>query len=83
MQRALELFAFRFAQRRLRAVIQDLVQLFQIHIQPRAFHAPSNSRNLAFSGKPSICFTGRVCSKVGARCPRPAVVPITCQLAAR
>ena len=87
MQYAFQLLAFRFTQRRVRAAIDDLVQLFQIHIHPGVFHvtfhAPSNSRNLAFRGKPSICFTGRLCWNVGARCPRPAVVPITCQLAAR
>ena len=83
VQRALELVVIRFAQRGFARLIQHAVQLFQIHIQAGTFHAPSNSRNLRCSGKPSICFTGRVCSMVGARCPRPAVVPITCQLAAR
>ena len=64
-------------------MVQHAVQFFQIHIHTFAFYAQSNSRNLRWSGKPSICFTGRVCSNVGARCPRPCVVPITCQLAAR
>ncbi len=55
----------------------------QIYVHPGTFHAPSNSRNLAFSGRPSICFAGRVRLTVGVRCPRPAVVPITCRFAAR
>ena len=74
--RALEFFAFRLAQRRLRAAFDDLAQFLQIHIHSRTSHRCSNSRNLAFRGKPSICFAGRVCSEVGARCPRPAVVSI-------
>ena len=83
VQRLFELVVIRLAQRSFAGVVQHAVQFFQIHVHAFAFHALSNSRNLAFRGKPSICFTGRVCSNVGARCPRPDVVPITFQLAAR
>ena len=83
VQRFLEFFVIRFAQWSFARVVQHAVQFFQIHVHTFGLYAHSNSRNLRCSGKPSICFTGRVCSKVGARCPRPAVVPITCQLAAR
>jgi len=83
VQRFFELVVIRFAQGSFAGMVQHAVQFFQIHIHTFASYAHSNSRNLRWSGKPSICFTGRVCSNVGARCPRPCVVPINCQLAAR
>jgi len=46
--------------RRVRAAINDLVQLFQIHVHSRALHRLRISRNRRCKGKPSICFTGRV-----------------------
>ena len=83
VQSSFELVVIRFTQRSLARVVQYAVEFFQIHVDTFALHQFNRSRNLRWSGKPIICLTGRVCSKVAARCPRPAVVPITCQLAAR
>jgi hypothetical protein len=46
VQRFFQLLAFRFAQRDLASVIDDLIQFFQIHVHTFAFHAPRTSRNL-------------------------------------
>ena len=85
MERGFELLAFRFAQRRARAAIDDLIQFVQVHVDP-----PSHrhnwlrySRKRGVKGKPRISLIGRFGLLVWSFLPRPVVSPSSCQFAAR
>ena len=86
VDRGFELLAFGFAQRRLRAAIDDLVQFLQIHLDAPSlrFHNwLSNSRKRGVRGKPRTSLIGRFGLLVWSFLPRPVVSPSSCQFAAR
>ena len=65
-------------------MIDDLVQLFQIHVHTFAFHAPSNLPETYDEVASPASVSPDAFAQTSARDARgPAVVPITCQLAAR
>ena len=61
MERGFEFLAFRFAQRRTRAPIDDLIQFLQIHLDPLPHrgHRLRYSRKRRVKGKPRTSLIGR------------------------
>jgi hypothetical protein len=61
VKRSFELLAFRFAERRARAAIDDLIQLVQVHVDVPAHrhHWVRYSRKRAVKGNPRISLIGR------------------------
>ena len=85
MQRGFKLLAFPFAQRRMPAPIDDLIQFVQVHIDPLSHRHPRlrYSRKRRVKGKPRTSLIGRFGLLVWSFLPRPVVNPSGCQLAAR
>jgi hypothetical protein len=85
VDRGFELLAVGFAQRRLRAAIDDLVQFFQVHLdRPSPRHIWLRySRKRGVKGKPRTSLIGRFGLLVWSFLPRPVVSPSSCQFAAR
>ena len=85
MDRGFQLLAFRFAQRRARAAIDDLIQFVQVYVDvpSHRHHWLSYSRNRGVKGKPRISLIGRFGLLVWSFLPRPVVSPSSCQFAAR
>ena len=85
MQGGFEFLAIGFAQRRLRAAIDDLVQFVQIHVEPPSLlhNWLSNSRKRGVKGKPRTSLMERFGLLVWSFLPRPVVSPSSFQLAAR
>lgn len=85
MERGFQLLTLRFAQRRTRAAIDDLIQFLQIHIDPLSHgdHWLRYSRKRRVKGKPRTSLIGRFGLFVWSFLPRPVVSPSSCQLAAR
>ena len=85
MDRGFEFLAFRLAQRRTRAAIDDLIQFVQVHLDPLPdrLHWLRYSRKRRVKGKPRTSLIGRFGLLVWSSLPRPVVSPSSCQLAAR
>ena len=85
VDRGFQLLAFGFAKRRLRAAIDDLVEFFQVHVDPPSYRHNwvRYSRKRGVKGKPRISLIGRFGLLVWSFFPRPVVSPSSCQFAAR
>jgi hypothetical protein len=85
MERGFKLLAFRFAQRRARAAIDNLIQFVQVHVDPPSYRHNwlRYSRKRGVKGKPRISLIERFGLLVWSFLPRPVVSPSNCQFAAR